>query len=134
MIQTQTLVGVADNSGVRTVRCVHLFRKPHSSVGTVGCLFLGVIVSLKRAGLQKSLLKKGDLALGLLVNTSRIVSYNCKPTGIYLSFSQNLCVLLDRKSSKNSRTLLGSRVSCVAPYLLRQKGFFKAYSLTVHHI
>ena len=118
MIQTQTILKVADNSGAKTAKCIKVLGKSnnsHHDFAKVGDCILVSIRSL-RSGLSsnknrnkrsvskgKNKIKKGQIYKGLVVRTRKSIQNRC--TGHRLSFESNDIVLIN-----NQDNLIGSRV------------------------
>jgi len=98
MIQTESRLTVADNSGAREVLCIRVLggtRRRYASVGDV------IVVAVKSA-IPTSDIKKGAVSKALIVRTKKEVR---RPDGSYIRFDDNACVLL-----QNTGDMRGSRV------------------------
>lgn len=137
MIQTQTILKVADNSGAKTVKCIKVLNK--SNVAHVGDCILVSVRSL-RTGLVKeanhitakksSTLKKGQIYKALIVRTKKgIVN---RPNGHMIQFQSNDVVLLassaSAKRTEPQSNLLGSRVFGPISREFRAKNYKKILS------
>lgn len=129
MIYPQTEIKVIDNSNASLVRCVGVLRKKYSNYGTVGDLFVGVVIRVRQSTKKKTV-KKGSVVTCLLVCSKKNTSYNSEWTGVFFKTNYNGCVLIDKKSIKKSPYFLGSRVKGPVPNLIRQKGYYKCYSIS----
>jgi len=117
MIQTQTLLNVADNSGARKVMCVRVLggtRKRYAEIGDV------IVVSIKEA-LPQSKVKKGDVMKAVIVRTQN--SYK-RPDDTWVRFDENAAVIL-----ANSGEPVGTRIFGPVARELRNQGFMKIISL-----
>ncbi len=116
MIQAETDLLVADNTGARRVRCFRVLgqRKRYAHVGDV------VRVSVKDA-IPGGLVKKGAKMKALIVRTKHAVR---RSDGTYLRFDDNAVVLVDDKLNP-----LGTRVFGPVARELREKNFMKVISL-----
>ena len=117
MIQTQTLLNVADNSGARKVMCVRVLggtRKRYAEIGDV------IVVSIKEA-LPQSKVKKGDVMKAVIVRT--LNSYK-RPDDTWVRFDENAAVIL-----ANSGEPVGTRIFGPVARELRNQGFMKIISL-----
>ena len=88
MIQTETLLTVADNSGARRGKCFHILggtRRRYASVGDV------VVVSVKEA-LPNSTVKKGDVRRAVIVRTRKEIR---RTDGTYIRFDDNAAVIIN---------------------------------------
>lgn len=98
MIQTESRLVVADNSGAKEALCIRVLggtKRRYASVGDV------IVVSVKSV-IPSSDLKKGAVSKALVVRTSKEVR---RPDGSYIRFDDNACVLLN-----NAGELRGSRI------------------------
>ena len=98
MIQMQTALEVADNSGAKKVMCIKVLggsRRRYASVGDV------IVVSVKEA-LPNSKVKKGDVHKAVVVRTRKELG---RPDGSYIRFDENSAVLLN-----NQNEPIGTRI------------------------
>lgn len=117
MIQVETILDVADNSGARQVRCVRILggtRRRYASVGDE------IVVSIREA-IPNAKVKKGDVMRAVIVRTAKEVG---RPDGSYIRFDTNSAVLLD-----NQREPVGTRIFGPVARELRAKRFMKIVSL-----
>jgi large subunit ribosomal protein L14 len=117
MIQSETRLTVADNSGARIVYCIKVLggsRRRYASVGDV------IIVSVKDA-IPNAKVKKGDVHKAVVVRTSKEVR---RPDGSFIRFDDNSAVLIN-----NQREPLGTRIFGPVARELRAKRFMKIVSL-----
>jgi large subunit ribosomal protein L14 len=117
MIQTETLLTVADNSGARRVKCFHIpggTRRRYASVGDV------VVVSVKEA-LPNGAVKKGDVRRAVVVRTRKEIR---RADGTYIRFDDNAAVIINDAGEP-----VGTRIFGPVPRELRAKGFMKIISL-----
>ena len=117
MIQVETMLDVADNSGARKVRCVHVLggtRRRYASVGDE------IVVSIREA-IPNAKVKKGDVMRAVIVRTAKEIG---RPDGSYIRFDTNSAVLLD-----NQREPVGTRIFGPVARELRAKRFMKIISL-----
>ena len=117
MIQTQTLLNVADNSGARKVMCVSVLggtRKRYAQIGDV------IVVSIKEA-LPQSKVKKGDVMKAVIVRTQN--SYK-RSDDTWVRFDENAAVIL-----ASSGEPIGTRIFGPVARELRNQGFMKIISL-----
>lgn len=119
MIQTQTLLTVADNSGAKSVMCFKVLGgsgKRYASIGDE------VICSVKSAE-PNGAVKKGEKVRGVVVRTVRSVQ---RPDGSSIRFDSNSLVIVDE--NKNPK---GTRIFGPVARELRAKGYSKIVSLAV---
>lgn len=117
MIQTETKLSVADNSGAKVVSCIKVLggsRRRYASLGDV------IIVTVKQA-LPHSKVKKGDVLRAVVVRTSKEVG---RRDGTYIKFDDNSAVLINAQ-----REPIGTRIFGPVARELRAKNFMKIVSL-----
>lgn len=117
MIQAQTILDVADNSGARKVMCIKVLggtRRRYASVGDV------IVVSIKEA-IPNARVKKGDVHKAVVVRTAKEIA---RPDGTYIKFDTNSAVLLNAQ-----REPIGNRIFGPVARELRGKAFMKIVSL-----
>ncbi|MCX5847463.1 MAG: 50S ribosomal protein L14 [Deltaproteobacteria bacterium] len=117
MIQMQTILNVADNSGAKRVACIKVLggsKRRYASVGDI------IVVSVKEA-LPNSKVKKGDVMKAVVVRTAKEVR---RPDGSYLKFDDNSAVLIT-----NQLEPVGTRIFGPVARELRAKQFMKIISL-----
>jgi len=117
MIQMQTILNVADNSGAKRVACIKVLggsKRRYASVGDV------IVVSVKEA-IPNSKVKKGDVMKAVVVRTVKEVR---RPDGSYLKFDDNSAVLIT-----NQMEPVGTRIFGPVARELRAKQFMKIISL-----
>jgi large subunit ribosomal protein L14 len=117
MIQMQTVLNVADNSGARKVMCVKVLggsKRRYASLGDV------IVVAVQEA-LPNSKVKKGDVLKAVVVRT---VKEARRPDGSYLKFDDNSAVLVS-----NQMEPVGTRIFGPVARELRAKQFMKIISL-----
>ena len=117
MIQVQTQMTVADNSGAKKVACIRVLggtRKRYARVGDI------IIVAVKEA-LPHSKVKKGDVMRAVVVRT---VKETRRPDGSYIKFDDNSAVLINPQGDP-----IGTRIFGPVARELRAKKFMKIISL-----
>jgi large subunit ribosomal protein L14 len=117
MIQAQTRLKVADNTGAREIMCIHVMggsRRRYAKVGDV------IVASVKQAT-PTGAFKKGDVVRAVVVRTSRPYA---RSDGSYIRFDENAAVIID--DHKNPR---GTRIFGPVARELREKGYMKIVSL-----
>ena len=117
MIQMQTFLEVADNSGAKLVQCIKVLggsRRRYAGLGD------GIVVAIKEA-LPGSKVKKGDTAKAVVVRTKR--EYR-RPDGSYIKFDENSAVLINAQQEP-----VGTRIFGPVARELRAKKFMKIISL-----
>jgi len=117
MIQQESRLTVADNSGAKEVLCIKVLggtRKRYASVGD------RIIVTVKNA-LPSGNIKKGTISKAVVVRTTKEIR---RADGSYISFDDNAVVLLN-----NTGELIGTRIFGPVARELREKQFMKIVSL-----
>ena len=117
MIQTETVLGVADNSGAKLVQCIKVLggsRRRYAGLGDV------IVVAIKEA-LPGSKVKKGETAKAVVVRTKR--EYR-RTDGSYIKFDDNSAVLINPQLEP-----VGTRIFGPVARELRAKKFMKIISL-----
>jgi large subunit ribosomal protein L14 len=117
MVQTSTVLDVADNSGARKVQCIRVLggtRRRYASIGDI------IVVTVKEA-IPNSKVKKGTVMKAVVVRTAKEIG---RPEGSYIRFDTNSAVLID-----NQREPVGTRIFGPVARELRAKKFMKIISL-----
>jgi len=117
MIQMQTNLEVADNSGAKRVQCIKVLggsKRRYASVGDV------IVVSVKEA-IPRGRVKKGDVRKAVVVRTRQAVR---REDGTAIKFDTNAAVILN-----NTNEPLGTRIFGPVVRELRAKNFMKIISL-----
>ena len=117
MIQQQTYLNVADNSGAKRVQCIKVLGGTRRKTAAVGDL---IVVAVKDA-LPNGAIKKGDVHRAVVV---RVKKEYRRRDGTYIRFDDNACVLLD--ASGNPR---GKRIFGPVARELREGDYMKIVSL-----
>ena len=117
MIQMQTTLMVADNSGAKTVQCIKVLGGSHRRYAGIGDV---IKVSVKEA-IPRGKVKKGDVYDAVIVRTRKGVR---RTDGSVIRFDTNASVLLDTK-----RELIGTRIFGPVTRELRTEQFRKIISL-----
>jgi large subunit ribosomal protein L14 len=117
MIQQESDLEVADNTGAKRVRCFKVLKGSKRRYAGVGDV---VVASVKEAD-PKGLVKAGDVVKVVIVRTR---SYIRRADGSLLRFYDNSCVILDDKGGPR-----GTRIFGPVARELREKGFVKITSL-----
>jgi large subunit ribosomal protein L14 len=117
MIQTSSVLDVADNSGAKKVYCIKVLggsRRRYASVGDV------IVVSVREA-LPGSKVKKGEVARAVIVRTAKEIQ---RSDGSYIRFDGNSAVLINKENEP-----IGTRIFGPVARELRAKRFMKIVSL-----
>ena len=117
MIQTETNLDVADNSGARRVQCIRILggsRRRYAALGDI------IVVAVQEA-LPNAKVKKGEVAKAVVVRTAR--EYQ-RADGTYIKFDTNSAVLINAQNEP-----IGTRIFGPVARELRSKKFMKIISL-----
>ena len=117
MIQVETFLNVADNSGAKLVQCIKVLggsKRKYAGIGDI------IVVAVKDA-LPTSTIKKGSVEKAVIVRTHKEFR---RPDGTYIRFDDNACVIID--ANKNPK---GKRIFGPVARELRDKKFMKIVSL-----
>ncbi len=117
MIQQETNLVVADNSGAKKVRCIKVLGGSRKRYATVGDL---VVVTVK-AAIPGGGVKKGDVSKAVIVRTKKEVR---RKDGSYIRFDENAAVLLNNQNEPR-----GTRIFGPVARELREMNFMKIISL-----
>ncbi|AMM83896.1 MULTISPECIES: 50S ribosomal protein L14 [Martelella] len=117
MIQMQTNLDVADNSGARRVMCIKVLggsKRKYASIGDI------IVVSVKEA-VPRGRVKKGDVMKAVVVRTAKDIR---RADGSVIRFDSNAAVLIN-----NNKEPIGTRIFGPVPRELRGKSHMKIISL-----
>jgi large subunit ribosomal protein L14 len=117
MIQMQTVLDVADNSGAKKLMCIKVLggsKRKYASIGDV------IVVSIKEA-IPAAKVRKGDVARAVVVRTAKEIA---RPDGSYIRFDGNAAVLINEALEP-----VGTRIFGPVARELRAKKFMKIVSL-----
>ena len=117
MVQSETVLNVADNSGARKVLCIKVLggsRRRYASLGDI------IVVSVKEA-IPNAKVKKGDVMKAVIVRTAKEVG---RPDGSYIRFDNNAAVLINPQMEP-----IGTRIFGPVTRELRAKNHMKIVSL-----
>ncbi len=117
MIQQESILDVADNSGAKKVMCIKVLggtRRKYASVGDI------IVVAIKEA-IPRARVKKGDVKKAVIVRTAKEIR---RPDGSYIRFDENSAVLINEQGEP-----VGTRIFGPVARELRAKKFMKIISL-----
>ncbi|MEO6698356.1 MAG: 50S ribosomal protein L14 [Paraperlucidibaca sp.] len=117
MIQTETMLDVADNSGARRVMCIKVLGGSHRRYASVGDV---IKVTVKEA-IPRGKVKKGDVMNAVVVRTRKGIR---RPDGSLIRFDDNAAVILN-----NNKSPIGTRIFGPVTRELRTEQFMKIISL-----
>jgi len=117
MVQPQTRLKVADNSGAKEIMCIRVLGGSFRGSGSIG----DVIVASVKSATPGGTVKKGDVVKAVIVRTKK--QYR-RPDGTYIRFDDNAAVIInDQKQPR------GTRIFGPVARELREKDFMKIVSL-----
>jgi len=117
MIQTETMLNVADNSGARKILCIRVLggtRKRYAGIGDV------IVVTVKEA-IPHAKVKKGDIMTAVIVRTKKEMK---RMDDTWVKFDENAAVILSAAGEP-----IGTRIFGPVARELRNQGFMKIISL-----
>ncbi len=117
MIQTETMLNVADNSGARKVLCIRVLggtKKRYAGIGDV------IVVTVKEA-IPHAKVKKGEVMTAVIVRTAKAMK---RMDDTWVKFDENAAVLLSQAGEP-----IGTRIFGPVARELRNQGFMKIISL-----
>jgi len=117
MIQQESRLKVADNTGAKEALCIRVLGGSHRRYASVGDL---IVVTIKSA-IPGGMVKKGEKSKAVVVRTKKEVR---RPDGSYIRFDENAAVLLDQSLEPR-----GTRVFGPVARELREKEYMKIISL-----
>ena len=117
MIQQETFLKVADNTGAKEIKCIRVLGGSKRKFGNIG----DVIVASVRKATPGGTVKKGEVVRAVIV---RSVKGTRRPDGSYIRFDENAAVLI-----KDDKTPQGTRIFGPVARELRDKDFMKIISL-----
>ncbi len=117
MVQPQTILKVADNSGAKKIMCIRILGGSFRRSGNIG----DIIVASVKSAAPGGAVKKGDVVKAVIVRTSKGVQ---RPDGSCIKFDDNAAVIID-----NQKQPKGTRIFGPIARELRDKGFMKIISL-----
>ncbi|MCH7633251.1 MAG: 50S ribosomal protein L14, partial [Alphaproteobacteria bacterium] len=117
MIQSETKLEVADNSGARRVQCIKVLGGSKRKTASVGDV---IVVTVKEA-IPRGRVKKGEIQRAVIVRTAKDIH---RPDGSTIRFDRNAAVLIDAQGEP-----MGTRIFGPVTRELRAKGYMKIISL-----
>ena len=118
MIQKESKLKTADNTGAKIVQCIGVLggtKKRYARVGEI------ITITVKQAT-PHSMVKKSDILPAVIVRTKKEIR---RKDGSYVRFSENACVIIDKKTKEPK----GTRIFGPIPREVRRAGYFKIASL-----
>lgn len=117
MIQPQTILKVADNSGAKTVKCVKVLGGFKKRTATLGDMIIVSVQKLRNKSKKTSKVKKREVYRALIIRT-KVTRNNIN--GLNLKFDDNAVVLVNKQGNP-----IGTRVVGPVPKTLQKKSFQK---------
>ena len=117
MIQQESRLRVADNTGAREVLCIRVLGGSGRRYASIGDVIVGTV----KNAIPASSVKKGDVVKAVVVRTRK---EKRRPDGTYIRFDDNACVLI-----KDDRSPRGTRIFGPVGRELRERRFMKIVSL-----
>lgn len=117
MIQQQTLLKVADNSGAKEIMCIRVLGGSKRKFGNIG----DVIVASVKSATPGGVVKKGEVVKAVIVRSVRGLR---RADGSYIKFDENAAVLI-----RDDKTPRGTRIFGPVARELREGGYMKIVSL-----
>ena len=117
MVQPQTRLKVADNTGAKEIMCIHVNGGSHRKACNIG----DVIVASVKSAIPGGTVKKGDVVKAVVVRTTKGLN---RADGSHIRFDDNAAVIID-----NQKQPKGTRVFGPIARELRDKGYMKIISL-----
>jgi len=123
MIQIQTILKIADNSGVKSAKTIKILKKGQNTrYGKIGDVIVISVKKLHKKNRLVSKLKKGAVCFAVIVKVSAITKRNF---GLNFKFSSNSIVLLNKQLKPIANRIIG-----ILPNELRNEKFAKLFSLS----
>ena len=117
MIQTRTMLKVADNSGAKRIMCIRMMGGSNRKYARIG----DIIVASVKESIPEGGVKKGDVVKAVVVRTRKELR---RTDGSYVRFDDNAAVLIDEVGNPK-----GTRIFGPVTQELREKKFMKILSL-----
>lgn len=117
MVQPQTRLKVADNTGAKEIMCIRVFGGSVRKSGNIG----DIIAASVKTAIPGGVVKKGDVVKAVIVRTAKGLR---RPDGSHIKFDDNAAVIID-----NAKEPKGTRIFGPVARELREKGYMKIISL-----
>lgn len=118
MIQPRTMLKVTDNTGAKILQCFHVLGGSKRKYAQLGDIIVGTV---KKAE-PRRLVKKHDIVRAVIIRQKKFLR---RPTGIYIRFDDNACVILEGKTNVPK----GGRILGPVAREIKEKGFEKVVAL-----
>ena len=117
MIQQQTILKVADNTGAKEIMCIRCLGGSYRKTASIG----DIIVASVKSATPGGVVKKGDVVKAVIVRSKKGLR---RPDGSYVKFDENAAVII-----KDDKTPKGTRIFGPVARELREKDYMKILSL-----
>ncbi len=117
MVQQQTVLKVADNTGAKEIMCIRCLGGSHRKTAKIG----DTIIASVKSAIPNGTVKKGDVVKAVVVRTTRNTK---RPDGSYIRFDENAAVII-----RDDKTPRGTRIFGPIARELRDKDYMKILSL-----
>ena len=117
MVQPQTRLKVADNTGAKVIMCIRVLGGSFRRSGNIG----DVIIASVKSAIPGGSVKKGDVIKAVIVRSSKGLT---RPDGSHIKFDDNAAVIIDEQGQPK-----GTRIFGPIARELRDKGYMKIISL-----
>jgi large subunit ribosomal protein L14 len=117
VIQSETRLRVADNTGAQTIQCIRVMGRSRKKTAGVG----DVIVASVKTAIPNAPVKKGDVVRAVIVRTVKEIG---RPDGSYIRFDENAAVLINNQGNPR-----GTRIFGPVARELRERNYMKIVSL-----
>jgi large subunit ribosomal protein L14 len=117
MIQANSRLRVADNTGARVVECIRILGRSQAPTAGVGDVIVGTV----KQAIPNAAVKKGDIVRAVIVRTAK--EYG-RPDGSYIRFDENAAVLINNQGNPR-----GTRIFGPVARELRDRNYMKIVSL-----
>nr|YP_010335970.1 ribosomal protein L14 [Tsunamia transpacifica]QUE27860.1 ribosomal protein L14 [Tsunamia transpacifica]UNJ14376.1 ribosomal protein L14 [Tsunamia transpacifica] len=117
MIQAQTCLNVADNSGAKKLMCIQVLGTSNRSSAKIGNIIVGVV----KEAIPNMTVKRSDVVKAVIVRTRKSIQ---RPDGMTIRFDDNAAVIINQDNNPR-----GTRIFGPVARELREKNFSKIVSL-----
>jgi large subunit ribosomal protein L14 len=118
MIQVESKIKVADNSGAKIIQCIRVLGGYKKRYARIGEIFTAAV----KEAVPHAAIKKGDIVRAVVVRSKKEIR---REDGTYLRFNENACVIVDKEKKEPKATRIFGPVARE----VRRAGYFKIASL-----
>lgn len=118
MIQSHTILKVADNSGAKILKCIQILGGDKRRYGRIGDIIIGAVIEAE----PRKIVKTHEVVRAVIIRQRKELR---RPDGSYIRFDDNACVILEGKSKEPK----GGRILGPMARELKEKGFDKIAAL-----